>query len=299
MSKGKENRSRRIPVRVVGEEDEISTEPMATETVIEEAPELESPVEAVAEASSEHEPPVEAATDAVPPAEPATGDELDANETPSVSDLLRELEAQDQAEAEALAKSRSVSEFVQPPLSRGERAAAALAHQALTELGGLRAENAQLRNRAGNLENDKTEVLDRLIRLQADFDNLRKRTERERTDIHSRLVLDVAKKLLPVIDNLNRAVNAEDSVQASESEEFRHFWNGVKLINKQLTEVLENLGIEAIPAIGEPFDPNFHEAVATEQSDQIEPDLITEELARGYRMGNKLLRPSMVKVSTR
>jgi molecular chaperone GrpE len=299
MIKGKENRSRRIPVRVVGEEDEISTEPTPAEEVAEATPETETPMETVTDASSEPEPPVEAVPEAIPPAEPASGDELDADETPSVSDLLRELEAQDQAEAEALAKARTASEPVQTTVSRGERAAAALAHQALTELGGLRAENAQLRNRAGNLENDKTEVLDRLIRLQADFDNLRKRTERERTDIHSRLVLDVAKKLLPVIDNLNRAVNAEDSVQASESEEFRHFWNGVKLIYKQLTDVLDNLGIEAIPAVGELFDPNFHEAVATEQSDQIEPDLITEELARGYRMGNKLLRPSMVKVSTR
>lgn len=284
MSKSKENKPHRIPVRVVGEDDEASAastpEEISSETIAESD---------IAEAE---------AVEPAPVAAPPSNEELDADATPSVSDLLKELEAQDQAEAEKLAQSRS-AESAPSTLSRGERAAAALAHQALTELSGLRAENAQLRNRASNLENDKTEVMDRLIRLQADFDNLRKRTERERADIHSRLVIDVAKRLLPVIDNLNRAVNAEDSVQASESEEFRHFWNGVKLINKQLTEVLENLGIEAIPAIGEPFDPNFHEAVATEQSDEVEPDHITEELARGYRMGAKLLRPSMVKVSTR
>lgn len=285
MSKGKENKAHRIPVRVVGEESDVSAEPSPAEVVAAVVPEAEIVDAEVAEAE--------------PVAAHPGNDELDADETPSVSDLLAELEAQDQAEADALAKSRAAAESALSTLSRGERAAAALAHQALTELAGLRAENAQLRNRASNLENDKTEVMDRLIRLQADFDNLRKRTERERTDIHSRLVIDVAKRLLPVIDNLNRAVNAEDSVQASESEEFRHFWNGVKLINKQLTEVLDNLGIEAIPAIGEPFDPNFHEAVATEQSDEVEPDLITEELARGYRMGTKLIRPSMVKVSTR
>lgn len=284
MSKGKENRARRIPVRVVGEEAAAPDDDAAVATV---------------ETDSGLEPSGTEETEIATGEFPSAADELDADVTPSLSDLLKELEEQDQAEAEALAKSRSEAEAAPATLSRGERAAAALAHQALSELGGLRAENAQLRNRANNLESDKTEVIDRLVRLQADFDNLRKRTERERADIHSRLVVDVAKKLLPVIDNLNRAVNAEDSVQASESEEFRHFWNGVKLIYKQLTEVLTSLGIEAIPAVGEPFDPNFHEAVATEQNDEVEPDHITEELARGYRMGTKLLRPSMVKVSTR
>jgi len=224
---------------------------------------------------------------------------LDADSAPSLSEILKELEAQDQAEAEAMAKAHAAAEPETTGVTKGERAAAALAHQALGELAGLRAENAQLRTRATEAEVSKLETLDRLLRLQADFDNLRKRTERERGDNHSRMVIDLARKLLPVIDSINRALKAEDSYQASESEEFRHFLGGVSLINKQLSDVLESLGIEAIPALGETFDPNFHEAVATEPSDEIAPDVITQELARGYRMGNKLLRPSMVKVSSK
>jgi len=101
-----------------------------------------------------------------------------------------------------------------------------------------------------------------------------------------------------VIDNLRRALEAERSKEADESEEFRHFLHGVELINKQLNEILESLGLEAVPAMGEPFDPHVHEAVVTEATDEYEPDTVIQELVRGYRLGDKLLRPAMVKVST-
>src|SRR5258706_467972 len=127
----------------------------------------------------------------------------------------------------------------------------------------------------------------------------RKRNERERGESHNRVVADVARKLLPVVDNLGRALDAEKTVQSNESREFRHFLHGVELINKQLSDVLESLGIQPIVSVGERFDPHIHEAVVTEPSDQYEPDTVTEELARGYRIGDRLLRPAMVKFAAR
>jgi molecular chaperone GrpE len=138
-----------------------------------------------------------------------------------------------------------------------------------------------------------------LTRRQADFENYRKRVERERSETYNRVVADVVGKLLPVLDNLRRALDAEASMQAVESDEFRHFLHGVELIDKQLRDVLEGLGLQPVEAVGQPFDPHIHEAVATEQSDDYEPDTVVQELVRGYRLGEKLLRPAIVKVATR
>ncbi len=149
------------------------------------------------------------------------------------------------------------------------------------------------------LQAQLSEALEALTRRQADFDNYRKRIERERGEAYNRIVADVAGKLLPVVDNLSRALEAERSVEASESEEFRHFLHGVELIGKQLNDLLESFAIQPIIAVGERFDPHLHEAVVTEASDEHEPDTVISEMQRGYRIGNRLLRPAMVKVSAR
>jgi molecular chaperone GrpE len=147
------------------------------------------------------------------------------------------------------------------------------------------------------LEMALAEARDAVARRQADFENYRKRIERERGESHRRIVAEVARKLLPVMDNLTRALDAEQTVEAEESKEFRHFLHGVELISKQLNDVLESLGIQPIPSVGQPFDPHMHEAVVTEPSDEYEPDTVTEEITRGYRIGDHLLRPAMVKVA--
>jgi molecular chaperone GrpE len=149
------------------------------------------------------------------------------------------------------------------------------------------------------VEAENAELKDRLARRQADFDNYRKRVERERTETYNRVVADVAAKLLSVLDNLKRALETEASVEASESDEFRHFLSGVDLIFKQLNGVLEALGVKPIVAIGEQFDPHIHEAVATEATEDYEPDTVMQEIVPGYRLGDKLIRPALVKVATR
>lgn len=165
--------------------------------------------------------------------------------------------------------------------------------------GPMMAELVATRAELKRVEAERADLQDRLMRRQAEFDNYRKRVERERGETYNRMLGDVAQKLLPVLDNLRRALDAEASMTANESEEFRHFLSGVELIYKQLNDVLEGLGVEPVAAIGQPFDPHVHEAVVTEQTEEFEPDTVIQELVRGYRLGDKLLRPAVVKVATR
>ena len=168
---------------------------------------------------------------------------------------------------------------------------------ALAELIATRAELRRIEAELQQMQEEQQGLRDALTRRQADFENYRKRMERERSEIYNRVVGEVVAKLLPVIDNLQRAVAAEASFQAGESKEFRHFLQGVELINKQLDSVIETLGVEPVSSVGHPFDPHVHEAIATEESEEFEPDTVIEEVVRGYRLGDKLLRPAMVKVA--
>ena len=162
-----------------------------------------------------------------------------------------------------------------------------------------RAELVATRAELKRVAAENAELRDQLTRRQADFENYRKRVDRERSETYHRVVADVATKLLPVLDNLKRALESESSVESSESDEFRHFLSGVDLIYKQLNGVLEALGVKPVPAVGEPFDPHIHEAVVTEATDDYEPDTVMQELVTGFRLGDKLIRPALVKVATR
>ena len=174
------------------------------------------------------------------------------------------------------------------------------AAETLGEFGGPdTAELIATRAELKRIEAENAELKNQLARRQADFENYRKRVERERTETYNRVVADVATKLLPVSDNLKRALDAESSKEAAESDEFRHFLSGVDLIWKQLNGVLDALGVKPIPAVGEPFDPHVHEAVTTEATDEYEPDTVMQEIVAGYRLGDKLIRPALVKVATR
>jgi molecular chaperone GrpE len=168
-----------------------------------------------------------------------------------------------------------------------------------SEGGPITAELVATRAELKRVQEENAELKDRLARRQADFENYRKRVDRERSDIYNRVVADVAGKLLGVLDNLKRALEAEASVEANESDEFRHFLSGVDLIYKQLSGVLEALGVKPIVAVGERFNPHIHEAVVTEESEEFEPDTIMQEIRAGYRLGDKLIRPALVKVSKR
>ncbi len=131
----------------------------------------------------------------------------------------------------------------------------------------------------------------RFMRLSADFANYKKRVEKEKADIYRLGNEKLMLELLPVIDNIERALaHVEDSPKEK-------FVEGVEMIFSSLMNVLKNAGLKEIEAEGQPFDHNAHHAVLTEESDQYDSDTVTGVLQKGYRLNEKVIRPSMVKVS--
>lgn len=136
------------------------------------------------------------------------------------------------------------------------------------------------------------EHYDHLLRLQADFDNYRKRTQKEKTEIIKYASERIVSELLPVLDNFERAVSA-----AQVNPDFSTFSQGVEMILRQLQTALTKEGLKAIEAIGQPFDPNLHDAVLRVESEEHPENTVVDELQKGYYLKEKVLRPSMVKVS--
>lgn len=142
------------------------------------------------------------------------------------------------------------------------------------------------------LARERDEYLDLLRRKTAEFDNYRKRQERERRELADLAAADVIKDLLPLVDNLDRALKA--GTDDSTVDAYRR---GVELIQKQLLELLARRGVSPIDPLGETFDPHWHDAVIREATTTARDGEVTEVLSRGYRLGDRLLRPAMVKVA--
>lgn len=140
------------------------------------------------------------------------------------------------------------------------------------------------------LKVERDTLLDRLARSQVEFDNARKRAAREQQDFREYAVADAVKALLPTLDSFERALETS----AGEKSEFH---DGVELIYKQLQDSLAKLGLQPIRAEGEPFDPNLHQAIEMVDTTEVKDHHVLEELQRGYKLKDRLLRPSMVKVA--
>lgn len=289
------HKTNRIPVNFVDEGDS-STEASAEESGEDTGGQSEqddlTSEQIGRESSYEDETEVQRRIDRGPESEDSTGqaDDGDSAGAPSSDELPERREDRDEATAKQTARN--------PVLADGEEGSANPAGS--TEATGpMLAELIATRAELKRVETERNELRDGLARRQADFENYRKRVERDRNDSYNRMVGDLVSKLLPVLDNLRRALDAEETLQANESEEFRHFLHGVELIYKQLSSVLEGLGLQPIVALGHRFDPHIHEAVVTEQTEEYEPDTVIQEIVPGYRLGEKLLRPAIVKVATR
>ena len=141
------------------------------------------------------------------------------------------------------------------------------------------------------LRTEKANYLDRLARLQAEFDNFRKRSLRDQQDFRDYALAEALKSLLPILDSLDRALKTT----GVSVEDFR---SGIELIDKQFHDALSKLGIEPVPAEGEIFDPNLHQAVQMVDTDEVEDHRVIDELQRGYRIKDRLLRPAMVRVAS-
>ena len=139
------------------------------------------------------------------------------------------------------------------------------------------------------LRRERDALQDRLLRTAAEFDNYRKRMDRERRDLAEYAAGDAIKDLLPIIDNLERALQTP-----AQDDPLR---KGVELIHKQMLEMLRKRNVTPLEALGADFDPNVHEAVSHEESAEHREGEVMEELQRGYKVGDRLLRPAMVKVA--
>ncbi len=142
------------------------------------------------------------------------------------------------------------------------------------------------------IQRQRDEYYDLLLRKQAEFDNYRKRVERDRQMAAESAAAGMLEELLPLMDDLDRALKAETTGDAGES-----YRRGVELIHRQLGDILRKRGVRPIDVLGADFDPYYHQAVAHDPAEGRRDGEIIEEFRRGYMLGDRLLRPSMVKVA--
>jgi len=154
-------------------------------------------------------------------------------------------------------------------------------------------ELSEAQNQIEALTREKSAIYDQLLRRQAEFENFRKRLDRERGEIYQRTRAEVLLELLPVLDNFDRALESLET--SGDDAEALH--QGVALIHKQLKDAVTKMGLQPVESIGKSFDPNIHEAITVEPTDEHEENTIIAEFQRGYKLGDRLLRPARVKVA--
>lgn len=161
--------------------------------------------------------------------------------------------------------------------------------EAASEGAAMQEEIEALKGQVEKLTGDLQEKKDRLLRLQADFDNFRRRSAKEREEISAVVTQNFCKDMLPLLDNFERAM-------AAETKDVEAFQKGVEMIFTQFQEVLKKNGLEQIEAVGQKFDPNFHQAVMRVEDPEREDDTVAQELQKGYMVKGRVIRPSMVQV---
>lgn len=142
------------------------------------------------------------------------------------------------------------------------------------------------------VKQEKEELNQRLLRLQADYDNFRRRTQKEKEADRKYKAQDLVSELLPALDNFERAFKIELSDETAKG-----FVDGVRMVYRQLQDALRKEGVEEIPTEGETFDPYQHQAVMQVEDENFESNVIIEELQKGYKLKDRVIRPAMVKVN--
>ena len=237
-------------------------------------------------------------------------EDLEAEDLRSVDDFFKELEAKEKdlhissdlviEIEESHFDDKNSPDFPVADLSSGnvnsvEPVFSAGKHS--NDTGKFENEIAELKGRISKMEAERIEIYENSQRRNRDFENYKNRTERDRQENLLNQVSNLATELLPVLDNLDRALECATRINDPKQKDFKQFFDGIVLVNQQLNEVLAEMGVQPISSVGEHFDPHFHEAVAIEETGEYPPNVITSELLRGYRIGDKVVRASMVKVS--
>jgi molecular chaperone GrpE len=155
-------------------------------------------------------------------------------------------------------------------------------------------ETSGLQEEGEKVKQERDEYLDHLKRLQAEFDNYRKRVQKERVEMSEYLLQDFMSRMVSVMENLERALHPDNQIQ-----DFQSYRAGVEMVWKQLTSLLEESGLQRIVAEGQPFDPRYHEAVAQVETEATEPGIIVKEYSPGYRLKERVLRAPKVQVAVR
>ena len=150
-------------------------------------------------------------------------------------------------------------------------------------------ENKEKKDKLREKQEEIDEITDRYKRVLAEFENYKKRSLKERESLYNSILSDVVEAILPIVDNLENAVKAETKDES--------YKQGIELVLKQLKDVLKSKGVEEIQAVGETFDPQLHEAVSSIQDDTKGEKEIVEEYRKGYKIGHKVVRHSMVVVA--
>jgi molecular chaperone GrpE len=161
----------------------------------------------------------------------------------------------------------------------------------------LRREIVQLESLISKFKAERKEIVEHSQRQTKDFENFKNRTERERNERLSIQMENLATKMLPVLDNLNRAMDFAETMSPEKRAGIEPFIDGISLVHHQVDDVLSTMGVRPIAAVGQEFDPQFHEAVAIEASNALAPNTVSQEMLKGYQMGNRVIRHSMVKVT--
>ncbi len=240
-------------------------------------------------------------------------DEIDMDSTSSVDDFIKELEAKEKdlhitadltiEIEESDFDDGKIPDFVQQelPASRVPGASALQNGQQpglKTKVFELEKEIESLQNRISELRAERNDIQEKSDRRLKDFENYKYRMDRERRGAFIDQISNLASQMLPVLDNLDRALDSLNKEKIGASPEFQQFFDGIVLVNQQVNEVFGEMGVQPIATVGETFDPNFHEAVAVEEREDIPANTILEEMLCGYRIGNRVIRHSMVKVTT-
>jgi molecular chaperone GrpE len=151
-----------------------------------------------------------------------------------------------------------------------------------------RAELDQLQAESDELKKERDQLKDRVARLQAEFENARKRAEKEKADFRDFALGSVVEQFLPVLDNFELALKSTGSLDQLRA--------GVELIVKQMEEILRGMQVQPVATVGEEFDPRYHEAMGSVEREDLPDQHVAEEIRRGYRLREKLLRPALVRV---
>ncbi|MFL6373384.1 MAG: nucleotide exchange factor GrpE [Pyrinomonadaceae bacterium] len=220
--------------------------------------------------------------------------EIEIEESEPEEDPVAELVVADAADIDELRKPAQASVGKAPTMPKsgrpGEPGLKTRVYELETEL-------ETLNERIRQLKAERNDIQEKSDRRLKDFESFKYRMDRERRGAFIDQLANLAGAMLPVLDNVDRALVSVDRGKVDSMPEFSKFYDGIALVHQQVNEVLGEMGVEPIKSIGEHFDPQFHEAVATEQREDMPNNSISEEMLRGYRIGNRVVRHSMVKVT--